>query len=111
MNKQHAMLFRFLDKHAPGWGLALRPENAFYQHICDEYDLECEEEFQYLPEIIRTYQWRARPQDEAYYHPKFPATPVIYMTAEQGVVVKLFWKKGEVSRYEFTDLLVARSEQ
>lgn len=66
----------------PGWKLSLRPENAFYQEICDLYYLEDEEGFDQLVNILRTTKLRS---------PYTNKTDVcLYITAEQAVILRLF---------------------
>ncbi len=93
--RQHKKLFAFLDKHAPGWKLSLRGENAVYQTICDIYELECEEEFELLAGILRAAtleDWvvfcgGGIVRGETFY-------PVIAMTHEQAAICKMFWEPG-----------------
>jgi len=88
-NRAHKKLFRFLDKKAPGWKLSLRPDNTVYQIICDLYDLEDESGFDKLVPLIKTIRWDDL--DILVDAKKMISYPVIYMTHEQSVIVKMFW--------------------
>ncbi len=95
-NHHHNKLFRFLNKHAPGWVLTLRPENDLYQAFCDEYDLECEEDFPELVRILSRYPWK---RGKLFYEDMLDhrfrwCDPTVVVTHEQATILKLFLPDG-----------------
>lgn len=79
--EQHKKLFRWLDKNAPGWGLALRPENELYQMLCDNEGLEEPDE---LRDYLKNKTW-------AHSRAKLRCYPVIWTTKKYGTIMRMFW--------------------
>jgi hypothetical protein len=89
--RQHAKLFRWLDKNTPGWSLGLRPERVdYYYEIVEEYDFdEPEQLIEYLRGSHKRGLMNSMKTDR----------PLIWLTPEQGVVMKLFWE-GDCQLYK-----------